>query len=126
MLAELEIVDSLCRGVDPRTGVPLNTPRSPEIDERRLALLRSLQSIERQVVKTTARPQKHGASWETTEDQALLSAWRADATLAKIADLLGRSETSIAARLVKIGECESRELVRTLNASRTAAPTLPF
>jgi len=58
-MRELDLLEAICRGVDPCDGTTLNTPRNPILDRARLTYLAKLRSAVR-------RANKHKTSQEAT------------------------------------------------------------
>jgi hypothetical protein len=135
-MLELELMELIYQGLDPRTGKLLNTPREPTLDKRRAAyfqVLRRLAKPAKQLrppktqtsQEASAKPANQGARWSEAEDQRLREVWYcAEApTLAQVAALFERNEGGIAARLVKLGIYEDREAARVMSGvSRNSPP----
>jgi hypothetical protein len=71
-LAELQIVEMLCAGIDPRTGAEIDTPRNPDLDTCRLRYLKLLRQIDRQASRAalavpTVAPSQATAPSSSTE-----------------------------------------------------------
>lgn len=113
MLVELEIVEQLCRGIDPRTGLPLNTPKCPLTDTVRLRLLSRLKKLnkgernkkpeksERDSDASTSPPNK-GKKWLDDDLANVKSQWESGLTLEHLSKAFGRSEGAICYALAKI------------------------
>lgn len=129
MIKELELLEAICRGVDPRDGTFLETPRDPDLDKVRLSYLAKLRRIAKRfnsssaVSAPTLRPAMHGKAWATADDEALKNAWTAEgsATAAALGERFGRGEGAILARLVHLGLFIDREKAHEANAARAAA-----
>lgn len=128
MIKELELLEAICRGVDPRDGTFLETPRDPDLDKVRLNYLAKLRRMVKRfnsssgVSSSTSRPAMHGKPWTTGDDEALSTAWESDnfATAAFLGERFGRGEGAILARLVHLGLFRDRELAREANSGRVA------
>lgn len=128
MIKELELLEAICRGVDPRDGTFLETPRDPDLDKVRLTYLAKLRRMAKRfnsssdVSATASRPAMHGKAWATADDAALKNAWTAEgsATAAVLGERFGRGEGAILARLVHLGLFEDRERAHEANAARAA------
>ena len=126
-MKELELLEAICRGIDPRDGSVLNTQRDPNLDEARLTYLHELRRFAQRSVKqvraTSDDRQKmpnHGKSWSTENDSALKSAWNADPTVtcSELASRFGRGEGAIVARLAHLGVFPDRLSAREANTLR--------
>lgn len=105
-MLELEIIDALCRGIDPRTGKNLNTPRDPKVDKLRLSFFDALKRLDKAVAKSKV-PKKsinqkgredidtehpnHGKTWTETEEQKLLDCFTQGMTLEAMEPFFGRN-----------------------------------
>ena len=127
-MKELELLEAICRGVDPRDGTFLDTPRDPDLDRARLAYLGKLRRFAKRYAAIPAaaempvRPLMHGKAWKPEDDEALKKAWDGDssATAAVLGERFGRGEGAIIARLVRIGLFSDREKAAEANAARAA------
>lgn len=127
-MRELELLEAICRGIDPRDGSILDTPRDPDLDKARLSYLEKLKRMKRRVsVVAKARPEMdaskppmHGKAWSASHDAELLAKWRAAEapTAEEIGQYLGRGTEAILARLAHLGEYEDRESARTASSAR--------
>lgn len=110
MLAELEIVELLCKGINPCSGEDLNTPRHPEVDAARLKLLDELKRLSRRVTPLVPNTTKslrganpsfpnHGKKWNSDDALKLRVSWNAGDTLDSIASKLGRTAGALCAKL---------------------------
>lgn len=132
-MKELELLETICRGVDPRDCTYLDTPRNPDLDKARLAYLAKLRRFAKhcaaapEVAVTTGRPPMHGKAWTAENDKALQSAWGADdaTTAAVLGERFGRGEGAILARLVHLGLFSDRDQARKANARRHTATSQP-
>ena len=123
MNKELELLEAICRGVDPRDGTFLDTPRDPDLDKARLAYLERLRRMAKRSERkppAAAHPPMHGKAWSPEDDSALERAWLADGstTAEALAARFGRVEGAIIARLVHIGLFSDRDQARAANAER--------
>lgn len=133
MIAELEIVERLCRGIDPRTGESLNTPHDPRVDKARLSLLGALRTLNKQIGKNhgQAETQKEGKTktvdpdypnkgkpWNATASMALKKRWDQGETLDDLAKDFGRTAGAICARLAALDLSMDRETIRKINLQR--------
>lgn len=125
-MRELELLEAICRGVDPRDGTFLDTPRDPDLDRARLAYLGKLRRFAKRCAAIPAaadapgRPLMHGKAWTSEDDAALKKAWEVDgsATAALLGERFGRGEGAIIARLVHLGLFSDREKAAEANAAR--------
>lgn len=125
MLPELEIVEALCRGVDPRTGEMLNTPRDPRIDQIRLRFLNALRrhgrrnggDQERKSPQNAEYPNR-GKAWSPEDDRDLEERWNAGSTLDQMVPMFGRTAGALAARLVYLAIFPDRDEARKANVAR--------
>lgn len=125
MIRELELLEAICRGVDPRDGTFLETPRDPDLDKVRLNYLAKLRRMAKRFSSTSgaqaaSRPAMHGKAWASADDEALRSAWTTEssATAAMLGERFGRGEGAILARLVNLGLFEDRERASEANKIR--------
>jgi len=109
------IIEALADGLDPTTGEGL-APGSPiESPVVIRALHVALDALDHQIKmreRGAAAPSNAGKSWSPDEDTALAEAFDAGERLADIASRFGRTEESIAARLVRIGKVPDRQTAR--------------
>lgn len=120
---EIEIVDLLCRGIDPRDGSILNTPRDPRLDRARLNYLERLNLAARAAKKINGMPRisdfpNSGKKWSRENESIVIREWLAGDTVDAIARVLGRSPGSIAARLVILQVFAEIYDVSSVNQSR--------
>ena len=120
-LPELEVVQMLCDGIDPRTGELLTTPRNLRADEARLRYLKALQALaKRSPGEHSGAPSHFGARWLPEDDARLQERWSEPA--APSAEVLsidfGRTPGSIVARLVHLGVYPDRDAARIANEKR--------
>lgn len=129
-MKELELLEAICRGVDPRDGTFLDTPRDPDLDRVRLSYLSKLRRMHKRFGATgdthgavQAKPQMHGKVWTDSDDSALACAWTSDPTVTveTLAGRFGRGEGAIIARLVHVGLCSDRDQAREANNTRISA-----
>lgn len=133
MIKELELLEAICRGVDPRDGTFLETPRDPNLDKIRLNYLAKLRRISKRfnvppdAALPTSPPAMHGKPWATADDEALRTTWESDnsATAALLGARFGRGEGAILARLVHLGLFSDREQAREANGGRAAIKIVP-
>lgn len=122
-LPELELVQMLCDGVDPRTGEMLATPRNLRVDEARIRYLKALQALEkeRQPAGAGGTVVSHmGARWSATDDAILKRQWAETPgpTIEALGVAFGRTPGAIAARLVHLELFPDREAVRVASEAR--------
>jgi hypothetical protein len=113
-VAARHVLEALADGLDPTSGegLPPGTPlNSPEVVR---ALHAALAALDDQIKRSSAAggPANAGKSWSPQDDGALTEAWDAGEGLKRIAARFGRTEDSIAARLVKIGKVPDRQTAR--------------
>lgn len=127
-LKELELLEMISRGIDPRTGEVLDTPRDPVLDRKRLSYLSALRKVCRSTSTATRTLSSHvgndnrGARWLDADIEHLRSLWFSEPlpTLDQLAEELGRTPVAIAARLVKMGLYPSRTDVSEVSDERKA------
>ena len=135
-LRETQIIEALCNGLDPDSGEPLNTPKSPDLDALRIKFYDLLQRVDRRSPRTVEKPKKpqkesrlnpdarqyknSGVRWNPELDADLLERWLRDdvPTLETISDEIERSPLSLAFRLVHLGQAVGRESVFAMNQER--------
>ncbi len=135
-MQELELMELIYKGVDPRTGEVLSTPREPVLDKRRAAYLEALRGVLRRsglsghsdfmgpVCPGRVRPVNQGARWLDTDDQRLRECWSSSesSTIEEMADLFGRNAGGITARLVKLGIFPSTDAAKAASRLRKQLP----
>ncbi len=128
MLAELEIVNSLFLGLDPRTGLKLDTPASAKVGKARQRLLEVLIDLDKKIAQATnssgkarkpkANPSNHHAIWHQPEIDQLSDQWNNGASVDSISKNLGRTPLSVSTRLVKLGFASDRYIIKQINIER--------
>lgn len=130
-MQELDLFEAICKGIDPRDGTVLDTPRDPDLDKARLSYLgklrrlaKRLRPVDRAPSGTTAGadtvyPNK-GKTWSLDDSKILESRWQKGETLDAISRDLGRTPGALSARLSSVLGID-RELIRTQNAARGGA-----
>jgi hypothetical protein len=128
-MLELELMELIYKGVDPRTGELLNTLRDPVLDKRRAVYLQTLRRAARLLKPPRSagsvmvqaesqldadKPANHGAPWSHQEEARLRELWSSATlpTLDQLAQAFGRGEAGISSRLVKLGIFPNREAAR--------------
>jgi hypothetical protein len=109
------IIEALADGLDPSTGeglAPGSPLESPEVIRALHVALNALDLQIRKWERDTALPSNAGKSWSPKEDRALAEAFDAGDRLSAIASRFGRTEGSIASRLVRIGKVPDRDTAR--------------
>lgn len=124
-MREIDIIETLCRGINPVTNQLLDTPRDPEIDKARIqyfnALSKRLKVFEKSIpksAKSVSSPKtsseyelrreemrkiypNYGKAWTEGLIQQVATDWESGKTLEGIAKAEGRTEASIAAVLAR-------------------------
>jgi len=128
-MLELELIEFIYQGVDPRTGELLNTPRDPVLDKHRAAYLQTLRKFTRKrkpaafegAKDPKLAPQNQGARWSIEADDRLRTLWCSDErpTIEELAVTFERSEGGICSRLVKLGIFPDLESARLESKQRT-------
>ena len=105
----LEIIHALSKGVDPHTGEEYAAD-SPYMHPQTVqALFIAMQALERSKKaedRLKCLPNNAGKAWAEEEDQRLIAAFDSGKTTKQLADIHGRTEGSICARLVKHGRLQ--------------------
>ncbi len=112
ILRAKEIIFALAEGVDPTTGevLPANSVcNKGEIVRAFYAVLNLLD--EKKPKKNL--PANAGKSWTKEDEDLLVSLYRSDTPKREICKVLQRTESGVAARLVRLGLIESRNIFRT-------------
>ena len=126
-MRELELLEDICRGIDPTTGEVFDTPRDPALDRARLAYLTKLRSIAKKrkhhghSEADIGNPvSNHGKSWSKADNEKLIEEWNSALApnAAFLAKKFSRSKGAILARLVHLGVYETREEARAADISR--------
>lgn len=121
---ELELLEMICKGIDPRTGEVLDTPRDPILDKRRLAYLGAIRKMCRNTGNAeVANDGDHrGTRWSEVDNEQLRQLWLDEPlpTLDQVAKVMGRTPGAIAARLVKIALYPDRDAAREGSRLREA------
>ena len=117
---ELELLEAICKGIDPRTGEILDTPHNPDLDKKRLDYLDALRQALKPITSDANSPINQGKPWTQKDDIRLKSMWLSTQqnTAKNISDQFMRSEGAIIARLVKIGLYTDRDAAIEANKKR--------
>lgn len=106
-----EIIHSLAAGIDPLTGEVLSTSHlcnQPDI-------IRALHIAEQALQKDLSRPEdgpwhkEYGKVWSQKEIDLLVTLFDRQYSVAQISKQLGRSESGIRAKLVRLGKIQNRK-----------------
>lgn len=106
-----EIIHTLSDGIDPTTGEVL----SPDHVCNRADVIRALHIAEQALQKDLNRPEdgtwhkEFGKVWSQHEVALLINLFDKHCTVAQISKQLGRSETGVRAKLVRLGKIQSRK-----------------
>lgn len=110
-----KIIETLANGMDPKTGrlFPEQSVFNNPLVIRALftaadALGRMARASHTQEPEDLQRPDNAGRAWTQNEDAALLAYYDAGQSVREIADKVGRTESGIAARLVRLGRIKNR------------------
>lgn len=122
-MIELDLIEKICRGIDPATGEMLDTPKDPALDKARLAYLAKLRSVARKSMTVTTpavSARNKWKPWLKSDDDALTAAWKASPSLTveQLAERFGRSGGAIEARLAHLKLYATRDDVRVANKLR--------
>jgi hypothetical protein len=123
LIAARHIIESLADGIDPSTGEVFG-PGSPlEAADVVRALHVALNAIDSQIRTQERRSSKQslpnaGKAWSPEEDREVVSAFESGRPISAIARSFGRTEDSIAARLVRLGKVQDRHSARVANRSK--------
>jgi len=101
-----QIIDTLAKGVDPETGEvlpPDSCLNSPHIIRALFFASKALDAAIRKAEANAGRPGKAGKPWSEAEDEQLLKAFDAGATVHDLASVHERSAGGITSRLVRLG-----------------------
>lgn len=108
----LQIIETLANGVDPETGEQLppdSCLNSPHAIRALFLASKALGGAStREKAATEERPGKAGKAWSDTEDEQLLKAFDAGATVKSLVALHERSSGGITSRLVRLGRIKER------------------
>jgi DNA-binding NarL/FixJ family response regulator len=110
-----KIIETLANGMDPKTGrlFPEQSVFNNPLVIRALftaadALGRMARASHTQEPDALQRPEAAGRAWTRDEEVSLLTYYDAGQSVKEIADKVGRTETGIAARLVRLGRIKNR------------------
>ena len=108
-----EILSILADGINPITGEALATYDSCNQADVVRALHSVLMEVDKQPKKNPQpQPENAGKPWTTEEDELLLTAYRGGVKASELAKRHKRTNGSIVARLVKLGEIKERSEAR--------------
>ena len=110
------ILESLADGIDPETGSALE--QSAEVAEALTIALGAIDAQIRRREREQSLPPNAGVSWTAADDRALAQEFDSGRSVAEIARAFGRTEGSIASRLVRIGKVSDRQAARDANLNR--------
>jgi len=106
-----QIIGAVAKGIDPETGnllSPDNLLNSPHIIRALLFASKALDAVIQKIDAKDGRPSKAGKPWPEAEDEQLLKAFDAGATVHDLASIHERSAGGIASRLVRLGRITER------------------
>lgn len=106
------ILKSLAAGVSPDDGstLPQGTPlQSPDVVRALFLAADSLEARTRQPRRNSSLPRNAGKPWPADEDERLLAAFDAGATVETLAQAHERTRAGIEARLMKHGRLEAEQ-----------------
>lgn len=114
-----EIISALAEGVDPTTGEILSDNSIYNKGEVVRALYAVLNYLDTKKSRkeagkeiTKKQPANAGKPWRKEDDSKLIDLYRNGASKKDICNTLHRSETGVAARLVRLGMVEDRDEFR--------------
>ena len=105
-----DIISALAEGVDPTTGEVF----PPNHVCNRADIIRALHMAEQALQKDLNRPEdgpwhkEYGKVWRQKEIEMLVNYFDKHYTVAQISKILGRSESGIRAKLVRLGKIQNR------------------
>lgn len=109
-----EILSILADGIDPVTGELLpedSVCNEPEVIRAFYCILQNLESASKKK-RENARPENSGKPWLPEDDAELREMYAGGCERDRICAHFGRSESSIAARLVRLGVIARRDEFR--------------
>ena len=106
-----EIVSALAEGIDPTTGELLPEDSIYNKGDIVRALYAVLSALDAKKPKRKL-PKNAGKAWSKEDDDLLIDLYRSGASKKDICNTFKRTITGIAARLVRLGEIESRDVFR--------------
>jgi hypothetical protein len=107
-----EILKSLAAGVSPDDGsnLPAGTPlQSPDVVRALFLAADSLEASNRNARRNANLPRNAGKPWSQEEDERLLTAFDAGATVVSLVAAHERTRAGIEARLVKHGRLDAEQ-----------------
>lgn len=104
-----EVISALAEGIDPTTGEVLPDNSVCNKGEVVRALYAILDSLDKKKAAKRA-PENAGKPWSTEDETTLVSLYRSGASTRDICNTFKRTPTGIAARLVRLGIIENRDI----------------
>jgi hypothetical protein len=109
-----KVIESLANGIDPETGEvlpPQSALNSPTAIRALFIASKALDSAAKHADRKNSLPAMAGRPWGDEEDQALLAAFDASATVKEMAAKHGRTLGAITSRLTRLGKIKDRSEV---------------
>ena len=105
-----EIISSLAEGIDPTTGELLDADNVCNKGEVVRAFYTVIQVLDKKNKKNM--PENAGKPWSKEDEKLLIELYHSGASKRDICNTLKRTSTGIAARLVRLGAIENRDIFR--------------
>ena len=115
-LEAMKIIQALANGADPFTGevLPDTSPyNDPSVIRALFLSIKGLEKLSDRAKRDRNTPNNAGKPWNKDEDRQLIEAFDAAVPIRQIAVKHGRTEGSIASRLVRLGKITDRSDVYT-------------
>ena len=101
---KLQVIDALLRGIDPSTGEVLDADSFVNEDAFKAVLVTALHAIERKQMREKYKKPSSGARWTEDEEARLVEEYNNNLSISEIAEMHGRSTSSIQNRLIKLAQ----------------------
>ena len=103
---EMDLIrfDALLRGIDPSTGEVLDADSFVNEDAFKAVLVTALHAIERKQMREKYKKPSSGARWTEDEEARLVEEYNNNLSISEIAEMHGRSTSSIQNRLIKLAQ----------------------
>jgi hypothetical protein len=123
-----QIIDTLAKGIDPDTGEMLHLDsclNNPHTIRALFLASKALDAVARRSEANEGRPGKAGKPWSAPEEERLLRAFDAGATVDELASNHERSSSGIASRLVRFGRIKDRSEVQAPRSTTSSFDRAP-